>query len=147
MRVLFLDIDGVLNSREVHDSVPRRGWDIYPEHVVHLNALLDRVPDLFIVVSSSWRLEYTRGELERELVAAGARVAGRVLGVTPRSGHETRGAEIEDWLAQREGVVGWVIVDDHPDDLAPAQLARTVVTTPERGLLAAHIDEAVLKLG
>ena len=147
MRVVFLDFDGVLNSRHVHDTVPRRGWDVYPEHVVHLNALLERVPDLRIVVSSTWRLEYTRGGLERELLAAGARVEGRVVGVTPRSGFDTRGEEIDDWLARNEGVVGWVILDDHPEDLAPAQLPRTVITTPEHGLLAEHVDEAVLKLG
>ncbi len=50
MKVIFLDVDGVLNSTP-------SGPDFEPGLVVWLNRLVD-LSGAGVVVSSSWRLEY-----------------------------------------------------------------------------------------
>lgn len=59
MRVLFLDIDGVLNHRAVF--VPGDVAPICPVALARLKALIERT-GATIVVSSTWR----RGDLETD---------------------------------------------------------------------------------
>jgi histidinol phosphatase-like enzyme len=51
VKILFLDIDGVLNR------VPTSTQDgkFYKPALINLEYLLNKVPDLKIVVSSAWR--------------------------------------------------------------------------------------------
>lgn len=119
IRLLVLDIDGVLNSsawwkdREEFDD-----WvhpEIDPRAVALLNVLAP--PDRTrIVVSSTWRLmgrSSVAGILERVGVLA------RVVGVTPQhSGAYKRGEEIAEWLGSRsvsEEGLPYVILDDDFD--------------------------------
>lgn len=79
-RLLFLDIDGVLNAHERHAN----GYSpIRPDLVANLNLILDAVPDLQIVLSSAWR--YTMREVcsvETLLCCHGANAAKRIHGLT-----------------------------------------------------------------
>lgn len=50
MKVLFLDIDGVLNS---HTKLANGYCGIEPKQVEMLNCLLDDIPDLKLVISSA----------------------------------------------------------------------------------------------
>ena len=61
MKVLFLDIDGVLNSVEFSQKQVRRSLladtsQIDPVACSKINNLVKTVPDLKIVISSTWRL-------------------------------------------------------------------------------------------
>lgn len=132
-RVLFLDIDGVLNSSRTcvglggypHDFSPG-GMALVDTAALGLVRGLCRAGGVAIVLSSSWRT--THGFAD---VAAGLDLP--VVDRTP-SLCGTRGTEIADWLARHPGVERYAIVDDN-SDMLPAQLPFFVHTDGREGLL------------
>lgn len=159
MRVLFLDIDGVLNSAEYWGRRTReqRRYDersgvmggLDPRAVTRLNGLLKRT-GAKICVSSTVRLSYPEPEaLYAQLRYYG--VEAEFVGVTPRllrdlkdrdGNHvgysQVRGHEIDAWLREHPEVARFAIVDDG-SDMDP-HMARLVQTSFEDGLLNHHCD-------
>lgn len=114
MRIVFLDIDGVLVTQR--SFFIRKGElpSCEPSCVAALNTICEAT-GAQIVVSSSWRLESSGQDLQKILGEWGVKAI--VLGVTP-IGLRTRGAEIEEWMAkagERAPIEGYVILDDCPD--------------------------------
>lgn len=119
MRVLFLDIDGVLNHGDANTYFEG-------EKVEILNKILTTT-DAKLVVTSTWRLGATPAEMDQMLASQGV-IPGRVVGVTPYL-NDQRGQEIQEWLsewAQRYDVKKIVILDDR-NDLEP--LSNVLVRT------------------
>lgn len=119
MRVLFLDIDGVLNHGET---------DAYfePERVQILNKILVAT-DANLVVTSTWRIGATAEEMEEVLASQGV-LPGRVIGVTPDL-DDQRDQEIREWLrtwTDCYGIEKIAILDDR-SDLGP--LVNALVKT------------------
>ncbi len=147
MRVLFLDIDGVLNSR---GYVERAGWQppLGSRDDLHIIdplavALLDEVLEATgacVVISSSWRVTYSLEALRSMLEQRG--LGGRVVGVTPELAGRQRSREIGQWLAGRSDVDAFAIVDDN-DDAGVGYAERFVQTTFEHGLTREHVDTLV----
>lgn len=117
-RIVFLDIDGVLNSSQWwrdKDSVPWVDCQIDPRAVDLLNRIAP--PETTrIVVSSAWRL---MGRQSVTDVLRRVGVKARVVGVTPdlvRLGDCRRGTEIATWLAEHgERISAYVVIDDDHD--------------------------------
>lgn len=115
MRVLFLDVDGVLN-RATFSPAKSEGLRSWIE--AELAARLDRVCEeagAVLVMSSSWRAGRTLEELRDDLAAAGIKTP--LLGVTPIEGGRRRFEEIQRWLqgwkdAGHEEIESFAIVDD-----------------------------------
>jgi hypothetical protein len=125
VKVLFLDIDGVLNSSgwtatrrelgeiappevrdDLHPASAIRGWhDIDPEAV----ARLQRIVDAPFLASS-------------------------------------RGDEIRAWLAARPDVEAYAVVDDNDDGLEAARFVPTW-WEGEDGLADVHVDAVIALLG
>jgi hypothetical protein len=150
MKVVFLEVDGVLNSggrwKQLRQVAGAAGGRIDPEAVKRLKRLVDAT-DARIVVSSTWRLGcmvQLTGVLERHGISR-----NRVVGKTPdrsmahprRVGAAVRIDEIKKWLADHPGVDRYVVLDDEPDmaDLSPWQIR----TTWNDGLLEEHVDRAI----
>ena len=130
MRILFLDVDGVLNRTGFRpdESVGLRSW-IEPELAQRLCEVIDATSTA-IVLSSDWRRDRELDELRDELVAAGIRCT--LHGVTPVLG-SPRWREIEAWLGQQAvAPEAFVIVDDG-FDMGPFA-SRFVRTSPLTGL-------------
>jgi hypothetical protein len=130
VRILFLDIDGVLNRTGFHpgESVGLRSW-IEPELARRLCGVIEATA-AGVVLASDWRRGRELQDLREELAAAG--VACSLLGTTPVLG-QVRWREIEAWMAEHHvGLESMVIVDDAYDmgPLAP----RFVRTSPLNGL-------------
>lgn len=147
-RVLFLDIDGVLNSAEWFAKTKdvRSGLSridelqemLDPRAVALLNDLLART-GATVVLSSSWRIAYGIGFIQRALMARG--FAGRLRDKTPSIG-SPRGREIQAWLDRRqEPVESFVILDDGSDMLHLSD--RLVQTSWGTGLQPEHVERAV----
>jgi len=141
MKVLFLDFDGVLNLF----PSPSRSGSFDKEACINLEMLLNRVPDLKIVVSSSWR---TYGlDAIRDILKSNGIDPRRVLDIT---GHEEskderdhRGFQVENWLKKHPKVKQYAIVDDHAD-FVPLK-SKLVQTKPTLGLTQ-DIAERLLEI-
>jgi hypothetical protein len=131
MPILFLDIDGVLNSTEWMKRSANRGglWDIDPATIPRLQRIVD-VTDCKIIVSSSWRIGRSVTELREILLKAGMRSPCPVRGKTPWLDGK-RGDEIRDWLRTNGEIDRYVCLDDD-DDFHPDQ--PLVQTNVEVGL-------------
>lgn len=154
LRVVFLDIDGVLNSSKFwqdisaetgSDAVTWTVQDIDPRAVALLNELAP-AETTRIVVSSIWRRQGLRPV--RELLER-AGVQARVIGVTPDF-HEdyARGREIASWLRDNGDLFGvfggpaYVVLDDD-FDAGIGHGTRFVKTDVAVGLTRAAVDQAL----
>lgn len=132
--ILFLDIDGVLNSELFYRH--RRvdvGSDIDPDAIALLNGLCSDV-GAYVVVSSTWRLGHDVDSLQEFFDSHGGTF--KVVGLTPYLSY-CRGVEIEEWL--KENVTDgsdtdrYVIIDDDADMLL-SQKDHFFQTDPYCGL-------------
>jgi hypothetical protein len=115
MKVIFSDIDGVLNSshKTEHDVLTEGGY-LNTEMVSNLNRLI-RDTGAKVVISSSWRVINTQEEIDAALKQAG--FVGEIIGMTPRSSHGFRGLEIREWHRGRTDIENYIILDDDSDML------------------------------
>ncbi len=134
-KVIFLDVDGVLNNDEYHYNDPK----IDPAFVANLKYIVAET-DADIILSSSWKGGYYYyakegfvkcSDATAELCAALKAEGLQISGVTPEgglSGREARPAEIRNWLSRFPHVESYVILDD--DTFWHwGYLKRNVVTT------------------
>ena len=154
MKVIFLDVDGVLNS-EVSREQERNNFDNWMEHEVsemHVNNL-KKIVDATgaqIVLSSSWRFDHPKATgrdfivdplmkvLDRKLKAVGL----DIIDVTPDLRGKIRGAEIQDWLDRHSEVERFVILDDDVD-MMEEQKPFFVNTTFKNGLTEEMANKAI----
>ena len=115
-RLLFLDIDGVLNTFATLGSsraVTTNGWPapISRPLLARLKRVLERTNAL-VVLSTAWRLD----ELGRRALQVGLASAGidnsRIVGATPYQGGGPRAHEISAWLQTYGPCAAWAAVDD-----------------------------------
>lgn len=119
MKILFLDIDGVLNHEKfyknisklelVHNNYPYTEFD--PTSVSYLNKILDET-DAKLVVSSSWRLDSNLKKIFKEVG-----IKHKIYDVTPwlirYDVH--RGDEINEYLKKHSNIKRYCILDDIDD--------------------------------
>ena len=138
-RFLFLDFDGVLSTIRHADFLIDHDEDEYdefeaifdPEGVANLTYIINKVPDLKIVISSTWRFkgwEWLNRMWEKR------QMPGKLFSITPaldficfknlmdQSNHHStfpygiKGLEIDEWLKQnvnREDLYYYAILDDN----------------------------------
>jgi HAD domain in Swiss Army Knife RNA repair proteins len=154
-RVLFLDVDGVLNrlDPDTEELLTVAAPGMRTPHVVELNvvralnAAIAGCPDTRIVVSSTWREDFASPEdfcvqaaVDPALLHADWRTKFSPEPDSPRS----RPDEIEEWLSRHPEVRDWVILDDTPFDF-PRD--RFIPVPPERALTFRLLREALWTLG
>jgi len=140
-KAIFLDIDGVL-ALTFGFSLPESEWlwgTAYPFDkpcVETLNKILE-LTDAEIVLTSQWRVDYTRDELEQ--IFAWNNVLKSPLAVTEHIGGFTRCLEIESFMEENQ-VEKFVIIDDMHLECYPKQFIHTIM---ESGLNESHIEKIV----
>ena len=145
-KVIFLDVDGVLNNGNWALEMAGRGIRVYRDDLLYEPALaqLRRIVDAtgaVIVVSSSWRQTPIAFLHLREWLE---RFGMTVYGKTPFSGGQ-RGDEITAWFDQNPGKWRYVILDDDGD--MGVHIARLVRTSFDVGLTARDADLCIHMLG
>ncbi len=163
MRVVFLDMDGVLNSAEYVMPKAKSGWQpaldehwacmINPFAVAWLNRIL-AATSAQVVISSSWRYHVEPDRMQSILDLRGFK--GTVIGRTPtipelpEGLRDTglRGTEIEVWLAKNKhlDIENFAILDDMSASYFGSMAPYLVHTSWARGLLSRHVAEAVSML-
>lgn len=138
MKVIFLDIDGVLNHEQFYikrTESPKTGTDEFqsyplsefdPESVANLNYITEQT-GAKLIISSSWRFD---PDILNILKAVG--ITGEVIGCTPdlSSVYNTtlcRGKEIDIVLNKRPEITRYVILDDD-SDIEPHQMPYFIKT-------------------
>lgn len=145
LNILFLDIDGVLNflPKNHNNSYNGRflyGEEIEPKLVKNLNRVCENVPNLKIVISSSWR-----GDMKKTIWAlkfAGFEYIENIIGKTPHNISVTkknfngkivelqppyillyqhRAEQILKWILDNPGIskkiLDFIIIDDESTDI------------------------------
>jgi hypothetical protein len=172
MKVIFLDIDGVLNV-EVYMTA---FWDICKRinlsrteaSSLRMDALRDDYGNLFcplacrrlawiisitdakIVISSTWRMN---GLSEMQAMWKHRDLPGEVIDITPihinkrendKSFSERleRGGEIKEWLSLHPEVESYVIFDDD-NDMLPEQMNNFIQTDEVYGITMKDAEKAI----
>lgn len=156
MRVVMLDIDGVLNSSayllrpDVLDELEAGAID--PILVARLNRLV-AATGAVVVVSSSWRYGRTVDRLREILESRG--FIGVVHDKIPDFSKRTesgnlyaspeRGDEIRGWLDEHPEVTAFVVLD-YDSDMAAVRDRHIKTSSHGGGLLDEHVDRAIAML-
>lgn len=164
MKVLFLDFDGVLNTEDYQKKLREEGEKQYDEYgqifdptaINNLKYVLEAIPDVRLVINSSWKLEgFDRiNELWRA-----RKLPGILYGVTPDyvpdlSKYDLsndnniemlacKGYEVKQWLNENApNGCRYVIFDDVPDFL-PEQVPFLICTDPSKGITKEDSTRAI----
>jgi len=130
MNIVFLDIDGVLNTHDyLVKQVEQDGISSYqaqfnfcPDSLENLKQIVEET-DAKIVISSTWRISFKCAyddphrkfwkAIMKNLASIG--IHKRVIGITPSlNDTRIRGEEIKSWLSNNQ-VNNFVIIDDDSD--------------------------------
>ena len=105
MNIVFTDIDGVLNT------VNRVQWN---KNSIELYNKLCQEFNLKPVISSTWRLNHTKEQLQKIFIEQGITVT--IYDFTDSFPDEGRGREIEDWIFNNS-YDKFIILDDSVRDI------------------------------
>ena len=149
MKLLFLDVDGVLNSTKFSYelatdklekykslSFPLDSFDYRAIELV--NYILDNT-DAKLGISSDWRFD---DELEPCLLYHGLK--HKIYGRTPYDKHYRRNIEIETFISkENENIESYCIIDDIDNWFNDEQLKHMVKTSTFEGLTKKLADKAI----
>lgn len=151
MKVIFLDIDGVLNSDKYIDSI--KGKEMTAENEIDMEKvrLLEQAINQTgarVVLTASGRYAQV-GRYLREVLSQRAIFTD----VTPYMDN-IRGLEIKEWLKQNNDVEDFVILDDEIFESYDEELLSKLIKISNgngrnfgEGLLQKDVDEIVNRLG
>ena len=141
MKVIFLDVDGVLNNPRTKTRT-RDGWRFVDDYLVERFAQIVRATQAKVVLSSSWREGWDDNEiyfqdLRRKLVSYN-------IPLQDRTGEwrKTRAQEIMEYLAQHPEITNYVILDDVPD-FSSIGYKNVVLINDLLGLTEQNVKEAI----
>lgn len=146
MKVIFLDFDGVLNSRDYRDIHGSSGAGIYKSKLPLLKKLIDST-GAKIVLSTSLRTYWDKdpnkcdhyGKIINETFAM---FGLEVYDKTPVSDNGRREDEILLWIVDNPGIKNYVVIDD--GFLSAIHINKHFVQTSDsEGLQEVHIDKAI----
>ena len=168
-RYLFLDIDGVLNTIRYsnylidhdEDEVDEDGALFDPEAVNNLACIIEKVPDVKIIITSTWRLngwEWMNRLWEKR------QLPGSIFSFTPVLEvvcfvdkiknkdtslvypYGTRALEVNEWFrlyaSQNFLTCKYVILDDVNDFLVMQQ-EHVIITDPNLGITKEDVAKAL----
>lgn len=126
MKVLFLDIDGVLNHDNTVERIPGMGnYTGLDKELVERYQNWIRDKNYVVVLSSDWRrLDLTR----RFLLDSGIHFS-----FTTPIFNRFRGDEVSDWLNRNSDVKSYAILDD-VNQFNDSQQDNLVLTNPGTGV-------------
>ena len=152
MKVIFLDIDGVLNSDEYFDKIEGLNIEEIEKQIdVEKIKLLKRAVEETgsnVVLSSSWRYTRNAQYLKQLLLEYG------ILADSTPFMKNKRGEEIKGWLEEHKDTEDFVILDDEIFDSYDEELMKKLIKVSNgngrsfgEGLQNKDVEEIIEKLG
>lgn len=156
IKVLFLDIDGVINSMDnclswypshgEYAAVDQHYNDKFDQRCVNWLKGIINVTDCQLVISSTWRNHRRHDGKPGFDDIWKMRAMPKFIGKTPR-GEGIRGNQIQEWLRSTEhDVIQYCIIDDDTDML-PEQMPFFVNTDSNLGITQIDFYKAISILG
>lgn len=163
MKLIFLDIDGVLStpySVQTARDIRKRSNPVYKQPTkIHTNfEFLDNLclhrfnkfildTDAKIVISSTWRKLFSLEQLQAGFASRLAcKFANRIIGVTPKLSSGFRGFEVAEYLRTAPFEVTNMVIIDDDNDFLQWQTPHLVLTKGDVGFDSNHIAESKKKL-
>ena len=162
-KVMFLDIDGVLNTGRWYSKMDRNtpkdkyGYAFDPNAVANLKKIVDET-GAEIVISSSWK---SFGFSELEEMWQDRALPGKLIDITPNSVSDEmllnadldhmelfsiRGMEIKEWLSKHGKKVSHYVIIDDMDNMLQEQQPHFVWIDPEVGITEGNAAQAIMIL-
>ena len=135
MKVIFLDVDGVLNN---FDLIRLNGFDYIDDAMVRVLAGVVTRTGADIVLSSFWRLD----PRDRSLVDAALKRHGMFVSDRTPSMPGPRAVEISSWLRVNPEVERYAIVDD--DEEAGVGMDHSFFQTYAEVGITAQVAERIV---
>lgn len=153
MKIIFLDIDGVIQSPRYCVAIGETGLlSAFEPAAMSMVRNLLRDSKAKIVISSSWRAgknDETQMLLKQLFRSCGFKLIANSFHTDWRTisiQGQPRGAEIKEWLDRHPETESYLIFDDDADML-PEQSGSFVQTDCYNGILLQHYDQARKILG
>lgn len=151
MKVIFLDVDGVLNNDLTLDLSPG-GWVGVDDTLTERLHRIVEATGAQIVLTSDWkdewdvsaRLRTSDGRyLHGQLAKAGVIIKDKTVDL----GYD-RGAGIAEYLKTHPDITSWIVIDDtpYPDFGKNGVLPRFIKTMNPLGLTEKHVARAISML-
>ncbi len=154
MKVIFLDIDGVLNSdayidKQLDNSSEGIESEIDPATLILLKKAVD-ITGAKIILSSSWRIMKKCNELEKFFMKFGISLSGKTPYVDGK-----RGLEIKQYLSENENIEQYLILDDEIFESFDEELVNHLILIKSdqnyhgfsEGLTEKHIKQIIETFG
>ena len=150
MKILFLDIDGVLNSARYDREKATEDGNIDASRLELVKEIIEKT-GARIVLSSTWREHWEKdptlcdndgAEINRIFAEYGLTVFDKTP-ILPQ--HSPRAVEIGAWLEEHPEATAYAILDDETFGWTEALASHWVKTNPRigRGLEKAHVARAI----
>lgn len=158
MKVIFLDIDGVLNANEDFGGRSKSNPSIHgilgitTTRIKRLKQIIDKT-DAKIVLTSSWKEAYINNTkyhidiygryLREKLRKSDIYIFDTTLDYESK-GSEYRGTGIKAWLAAHKNVTNWIVLDDEIFcDYDKDIIAHLIKTSYQTGLTDELVNKAI----
>lgn len=138
LRIIFLDVDGVLNLMGSGRTTTLN------KKRLHLLRLLVENTGAKIVVSSTWRIdpEYL-GVLRRNLAYRGLTIYSKTPWYTGSDWEHARGIEISIWMQRHKEYIQEFVILDDIDNFFPYQKHNLFLCDPQKGLTLEIVQSAI----
>lgn len=142
MKVIFLDVDGVLNNDKTKSRTPT-GWLGVSTTLVNKLKRIISETGAVTVLSSTWK-HSDKPDLDYLYSKLGKKATPIDRTYDPDDRDSRRGAGINDYLKNHQDVSGFVILDDYSFDFREQNLLpHTVLTQEHIGLTDNDVHLAI----
>lgn len=151
MKVIFLDIDGVLNNYQTMALTPD-GYTGINNGLLKRLSMIVKETNARIVLSSTWKSDWDKDEnlcsndgkyMVKKFKQLNLLIFDKIEDINDSL--SMRGASIMKYLENHPEVEEWVVIDDDEFDFAkyPNIMDRFVHTDHEKGLTDENVNQAI----
>ena len=128
IKLIFIDIDGVLNNFHFYKITPHYTWDLFDPISVSLLNQIIKAYDVDLILSSDWRKTY--GVKETQKVFSKNKINKKITGYISSSCNKEEGIKMYlEFLYKKSNNVHFVVLDDEK-----INVNNLIQTNPKYGL-------------
>lgn len=147
MKVIFLDIDGVVNCWDTKERAPSKVIGVEQRLISHIKEIVDAT-GAKLVLSSTWRKDWAFDLLDgvdwHYLRDEFAKQDLYFMDYTPSRRDSHRGEEIKEWLESTEyDIESYVVIDDEMFDIWDLHEGHMVQTSYSTGIKPGAVKMAI----